>query len=57
MNRKVVLIKSISPDLCKFAVLARRKIESIGNPMVKFFDNARTVKVHKDGLISLINTT
>ena len=57
MNRKVVLINSISPDLCKFAVLARRKIESIGNPMVKFFDNARTAKVREDGLMSLINTT
>ena len=57
MNRKVVLINSISPDLCKFAVLARRKIGSIGNPMVKFFDNARTAKMCEDGLMSLINTT
>ena len=57
MNRKVVLINSVSPDLCKFAVLARRKIESIGNPMMKFFDNARTAKMREDGLMSLINTT
>ena len=56
MNRKSELIKCISTDLCRFAVIARRKIEVIAMTMTRFDDNARTAKIHEDGLMALVSS-
>ena len=56
MNRKSELIKCISTDLCRFAVIARRKIEVIAMTMTRFDDNARTVNIHEDGLMALVSS-
>ena len=56
MNRKSELTKCISTDLCRFAVIARRKIEVIAMTMTRFDDNARTVNIHEDGLMALVSS-